>query len=82
MRCCLCLFLAIFTTNALGSLQYYQGEGESDSCDDEDFVYEEEEEGGCLDCQVEGDEEASIAVSKRSSGRREAENAVLKTRWT
>ena len=81
MRCCLCLFLAIFTTNALGSLQYYQGEGESASCNDEDFVYdEEEEEGGCLGCQVEEDEEGSIAVSKRSSGSRAAENAVLKTR--
>ena len=78
MRCCLCLLLALFFTTALGS-QYYQGEEESDSCNDEDFVIDEGE--GCLDCQIEGNEEASIAVSKRSSGRRAGENAVLKPRW-
>ena len=75
MRSCLCL-LALFTTTALGSWQYYLEE-ESDSCDDEDFVFDEE---GCLHCQVEGNEEGSIAVNKR--GRRTGENSVLKPRWT
>ena len=76
MRCCLCLLLALLTTTALGS-QYYQEE--KGNYDEEDFAYDEDE--GCLDCQIEGNEEASLAVSKRSSGRRAAENAVLKPRW-
>ena len=76
MRSCLLCLLALFTTTALGSWQYHLEE-ESDSCDDEDFVFDEE---GCLHCQVEGNEEARIAVSKR--GRRTGENSVLKPRWT
>ena len=78
MRCCLCLLLlALLTTTALGS-QYYQEET-GNYYDEEDLVYDEDE--GCLDCQVEGNKEASPAVSKRSSGRRAGENAVLKPRW-
>merc|ERR1711971_273499 len=79
MRCCLCLILALLTTTALGS-QYMKEEEKGNSYDDEDFVYDEDE--GCLDCQIEGNEEASLAVSKRSPGRRAGENAVLKPRWS
>ena len=78
MRCCLCLLLALLTTTALGS-QYYQEEKKGNYYDEEDFAYDEDE--GCLDCQIEGNKEASPAESKRSSGRRAGENAVLKTRW-
>merc|ERR1712130_419731 len=72
MRSCLCLLLALLTTTALGSWQYHLGE-ESDSCDDEDFLFDEEE--------IEEKEESSIArVSKR--GKSWGENTILKPRWT
>ena len=78
MHSCLCLLLALLTTTALGSWQYHLEE-ESDSCDDEDFLFDEEEEG-CLDCEIEEKEESSIArVSKR--GKSWGENTILKPRW-
>merc|ERR1712130_1063287 len=89
MRSCLCLLLALLTTTALGSWQYHLEE-ESDSCDEEDFLFDEEEEG-CLDREIEEKEESSIAstararssiarVSKR--GKSWGENTTLKPRWT
>merc|ERR1712130_748541 len=79
MRSCLCLLLALLTTTALGSWQYHLEE-ESDSCDEEDFLFDEEEEG-CLDREIEEKEESSIArVSKR--GKSWGENTILKPRWT